>query len=116
MTSHCRLEVTSSSLLPSPAGLSVCRHVCRFSCQMQNPLGKLRALQPSSALVLGDDGAFELPVGAVELCLVGNDVLVEGSESHNISLEPPIIHSLDRIKEGSVSRGWPLKGFMDPMG
>src|SRR6266404_2740968 len=116
MTSHCHLEVTSSSLLPSPAGPSVCRHVRWFSCQMRNPLGKSRALQLSSALVLGDDGAFELTVGAVELHLVGDNVLVEGSELHNISLEPPIVRSLDCVKEGSVSRGWPLKGFVDPMG
>ncbi len=83
---------------------------------MRNPLGKSCALQPSSALVSGDDGAFELAVGSVELGLVGDDVLVKGPESHNISLEPPIVCSLDCIKEGSVSGGWPLKGFVDPMG
>src|SRR6266403_53241 len=116
MTSHCRLEVTSSSLLPSPTGSSICRHTRRFSCQMRNPLGKSRALQPSSALVSGDDGAFEFAMGAVELGLVGDDALVEGPKSDNVSLEPPIVHSLDCIKEGSVSRGWPLKGFVDPMG
>src|SRR6266478_9646207 len=116
MTSHSCLEVTSSSLLPSPAGPSRCRHARRFSCQMRNPLGKLHALQPSSALVSGDDGAFKLAVGAVELGFVGNDTLVEESKADNISFEPPIIRSLDCIKEGSVSGGWPLKGFMDPMG
>src|SRR6266446_6346027 len=112
MTSHCRLEVTSSSLLPSPAGVSICRHACRFSCHMRNPLGKSHALQPSSALVSGDNGAFELPVGAVELGFVGDDMLVELSKADNVSLEPPIIRSLDCIKEGSVSGGWPLKGFV----
>src|SRR6266404_3364911 len=116
MTSHRRLEVTSSSLLPSPAGPSTCRHARRFSCQMRNLLGKSCAFQPSSALVSGDDGAFEFTVRSVELGLVGDNTLVEGSESHNVSLEPPIIHSLDCIKEGSISRGWPLKGFVDPMG
>ncbi len=67
-------------------------------------------------MVSGDDGALEFAVGVVELGLVGDDTLVEGPESDNVSLEPPIVHSLDRIKEGSVSRGWPLKGFVDPMG
>src|SRR6266403_5726925 len=109
MTSHCRLEVTSSSLLPSPVGSSTSRHARRFSCQMRNPLGKLHALQPSSALVSGDDGAFELAMGAVELGLVSNDALVEESKADNVSLKPPIIHSLDHVKEGSVSGGWPLK-------
>src|SRR6266478_2894085 len=98
MTSHRRLEVMSSSLLPSPTGSSGSGHTCRLSCQMRNPLGKLRALQPSSALVLGDD------------------VLVEDPKAHNISLEPPIVCSLDHVKEGSVSSSWPLKGFVDPMG
>jgi len=83
---------------------------------MRNPLGKSRALQPSSALVSGDDGAFELAVGAVELGLVGNDALVEESKADNVSFEPPIVRNLDRIKEGSISGGWPLKGFVDPMG
>ena len=83
---------------------------------MRNPLGKSRALQPSVALVSSDDCALELSMRSVELCLVGNDVLIEGPESHNVSFEPPIIRSLDRIKEGSIARGWPLKGFVDPMG
>ncbi len=83
---------------------------------MRNPLRKSRALQPSLALVSGDDGAFELSVGAIELGLVGNDALIEGPELHNVSFKPPIVRSLDRIKEGNISRGWPLKGFVDPMG
>ncbi len=83
---------------------------------MRNLLRMSCALQPSSALVLGNDGALEFAMSAVELCLVGDDALVEGSESHNISLEPPIVCSLDHIKEGSISSGRPLKGFMDPMG
>src|SRR6266478_227444 len=116
MTSHPFLKVTSSSLLPSPAGPSICRHAQQFSCQMRNPLGKSHTLQPSSALVSGDDGAFEFAMSAVELGFVGDDALVEAPESDNVSLEPPIVRSLDRIKEGSVSGGWPLKGFMDPMG
>src|SRR6266436_5457913 len=116
MTSHCRLEVMSLSLLPSPAGPSSCRHARRFSCQMRNPLGKSHALQPSLALVSGDDGAFKLAVGAVELGFVGNDAFVEESKADNVSFKPPIVRSLDCIKEGSVSGGWPLKGFVDPMG
>ena len=72
---------------------------------MRNLFGKSRALQPTSALVPSDDGTFELAVGAVELGLVGHDTLVEGPESHNVSLEPPIIRSLDCAKEGSVSGG-----------
>jgi len=67
-------------------------------------------------LVSGNDGAFEFTVSAVKLGFVGDDALIEGPESDNVSLEPPIVHSLDHIKEGSVARGWPLKGFMDPMG
>ena len=83
---------------------------------MQNLLGKSHAFQPSSALVSGDDGALEFSMSAVELGLVGDDALVESSKLHNVSFEPPIVHSLDCIKEGSVSGGWPLKGFVDPMG
>src|SRR6266478_2035026 len=116
MTLHCRLEVMSLSLLPSPTGPSTCRHAQRFSCQMRNLLRKSRALQPSSALVSGDDGAFEFAMSVVELGLVGDDALVKDPESDNISLEPPIVRSLDHIKEGSVAGGWPLKGFVDPMG
>ena len=55
-------------------------------------------------------------MGAVELGLVGDDTLIEGPKLDNVSLEPPIVRSLDHIKEGSVSGGWPLKGFVDPMG
>jgi len=83
---------------------------------MQNPLGKSRAFQASSALVSGDDGAFELPVGAIELDFVGDDALVKSSKPHNVGLEPPVVHSLDCIKEGSIARGWPLKGFVDLVG
>ncbi len=83
---------------------------------MRNPLGKSCTFQPSLALVLGDDGALELPVSAVKLGLVGDDMFVKSSKLHNISFEPPVVCSLDCIKEGSVARGWPLKGFVDPMG
>src|SRR6266478_4049168 len=115
MTSHPLLEVTSLSLLPSPVGPSSCRHAHRFSCQMRNPFRKSCALEPALALVLSDDGALEFTVGAVELGLVGDDLLVEEPKPHNVSFEPPIVHSLDCIKEGSVSGGGPLKGFVDPM-
>ncbi len=55
-------------------------------------------------------------MGSVKLGLVGDDALVEESKADNVSFEPPIVRSLDCIKEGSVSRGWPLKGLMDPVG
>jgi len=55
-------------------------------------------------------------MGAVELGLVGDDALIEEPKADNVSLEPPIVRSLDCIKEGSISGGWPLKGLMDPMG
>src|SRR6266403_1230349 len=112
MTSHPPLEVTSPSLLPSPGSPITGGHTLRLSCQMRNPFGKSHALQPASTLVSGDDSAFELAVGAVELGLVGHDALIEGPESHNVSLEPPIVRSLDCIKEGSVSSGRPLKGLV----
>ncbi len=83
---------------------------------MRNPLGKSCALQATLALVSGDDGAFELPMGVIELSLIGDDLLVEGPKSHDIGFKPPVISSLDRIKEGSKARGRPLKGFVDPMG
>ncbi len=67
-------------------------------------------------MVLGDDCAFELAVSVVKVGLVGDDALIETSKPHNIGFEPPVICSLDCIKEGSVARGWPLKGLMDPMG
>src|SRR6266403_2834124 len=95
---------------------SVSWHTCWFSCQMRNLLGKLCTFQPSLAVVLGDDGTFEFTVGAVELGLVGDDALVESSKPHNVGLEPPVVRSLDCIKEGSIARGWPLKGLVDPMG
>ncbi len=87
----------------------------RFSCQMRNPLGKSRTLQPASALIPGDDGAFELAMGAVELGLVGQDALVEGPEAHDIGFEPPVVGGFDGVEEGSVSGGGPLKGLVDPM-
>src|SRR6266446_1909275 len=67
------------------------------------------------ALVSGDDGAFEFTVSAVELSLVGEDALVEGPESHNIGLEPPVVSGFDGVEEGGVSGGGPLKGFVDPV-
>ena len=67
-------------------------------------------------MVTGDDGTLELTVGAIELGLVVNDVLVEISIPHNVGFKTPIIHILDHIKEGSVARGRPLKGFVEPMG
>src|SRR6266446_3407669 len=116
MTSHSLLEVTSSSLFPSPSSTPVGGHTRWFSCQMQNPLGKSHAFEPSSALVLGNDSAFEFTVGMIKLGLVSDDTLVETSKPHNISFKPPVVRSLDCIKEGSIARGWPLKGLMDPMG
>src|SRR6266446_3551546 len=101
MTSRSPLEVTPSSLLPSPANPGVGGHVLQLSCQMRNPFGKSRALQPTSALIPGDDGAFELAMGAVELGLVGQDALVEGPESHDVGFEPPVIGGFDGVKEGS---------------
>ncbi len=83
---------------------------------MQNLLGKSCAFQPSLALVLGNDGAFELTMGAIELGLVGDDMLIKSSKLHNIGFEPPVVHNLDCIKEGSMARGQPLKGLVDPMG
>ena len=67
-------------------------------------------------MVSGDDGALELPMGAVELGFVGDDAFIKVSELYDVGLEPPIVRSLDRIKEGSIARGWPLKGLVDPMG
>ncbi len=55
-------------------------------------------------------------MSVVELGFVVDDALVESSKPHNISLESPVICALDCIKEGSVARGWPLKGFVEPMG
>ncbi len=83
---------------------------------MRNPFGKLCTFQPAFTLIVHNDGALELAVGVVELGLVMDDVLIEISIPDNIGFEPPIICALDRIKEDSVARGWPLKGFVDPMG
>src|SRR6266403_6237264 len=115
MTSHPPLEVTSSSLFPSPTNLGIGGHALWLSCQMRNPLGKMHALEAASALVSGDDCSLELAVGAVELGLVGQDAFVEGSESHDIGLESPVIGGLDSIEECSVSGGGPLKGLVDPV-
>ena len=67
-------------------------------------------------MVSGDDGAFEFAVSAVKLGLVGDDAFIETSKPHNVSLESPIVRTLDCIKEGSVGRGWPLKGLVDSVG
>ena len=82
---------------------------------MRNPLSDTCALQTAPALVPGNDGAFELAVSAVELGLVGEDTLVEASESHNIGLEPPVVGGPDGVEEGSISGGRPLKGLVDPV-
>ena len=82
---------------------------------MRNLLGKTRALESATALVLGDDGALELAVSAIELGLVGQDAFVEGSEAYDVGLESPVVGGFDGIEEGSVSGGGPLKGFVDPM-
>ena len=87
----------------------------RLPRQMRNPFSNTCALQPAPALVSGDDGPFEFAVGAVELGLVGQDALVEGSESHDIRLQPPVVGSPDGVEEGSVSGGGPLKGLVDPV-
>ncbi len=55
-------------------------------------------------------------MNAVKLGFVVDDVLVEISVPHNISLEAPIVCALNCIKEDKVGTGQPLKGFMDPMG
>jgi len=82
---------------------------------MRNPFGKTCTLESASTLVSGDDGAFELAMSAVELGLVGQDALVEGPESHDVGFEPPVIGGFDGVEEGGVSRGGPLKGFVDPV-
>src|SRR6266446_4672364 len=115
MTSHSPLEATSSSLLPSPASPGVGGHTLWFSRQMRNPVSETCALQTALALVSGDDGAFELAMSAVELGLVGEDTLVEASESHNIGLEPPVVGGFDGIEEGGIGGGGSLKGFADPV-
>ncbi len=65
---------------------------------------------------MGDDSTLELAVGAIKLGLVADDMLIKISILHNISLETPVISILDCIKEGSIARGQPLKGFVEPMG
>ena len=115
MTSRSPLEATPSSLLPSPASPGVGGHALRFSRQMRNLLSETRALQTPPTLVSSDDGAFEFAMSAVELGLIGEDALVEGSEPHDIGFQPPIVGGFDGVEEGSVSGGGPLKGFVDPM-
>ena len=82
---------------------------------MRNLLGKTRAFEASLALVAGDDGAFELAVGTIELGFIGQDALVKGAESYDVGFEPPVVDGPDSIEEGSVSGGGSLKGFVDPM-
>src|SRR6266403_6350077 len=115
MTSHSPLEATSPSLLPSPMSPGIGGHTLQLSCQMRTPFGKTRAFEAASALVSGDDGAFELTMGVIKLGLVGQDTLVKGSEAHNVGFESPIVGGFDGIEEGSVSGGGPLKGLVDPM-
>src|SRR6266446_8914312 len=115
MPSHPPLEATSSSLLPSPMGSVAGGHAERFSRQMRNPFGKSCALQPAPTLVSGDDGTFELTMCMVELGLIGQDALVEGSEPHDVGFESPVVGGPDGVEEGSVPGGGPLKGLMDPV-
>src|SRR6266403_3287963 len=115
MTLHLPLEATSSSLFPTPASPDVGGHSLRLPRQMRNPLSKTCALQASSALVPGDDGAFELAVGAVELGLIGQHALVEGAESDDVGFEPPVVGRPNGVEEGSVSGGGPLNGLVDPV-
>src|SRR6266436_10036507 len=104
-----------SSLLPSPVSPGVGGHALQLSCQMRNLFSKMRALEPTSTLVSGNDGAFELSMSAVELGLVGQDAFVEGAESNDIGFEPPVVGGFDGVEEGSVPGAGPLKGLMDPM-
>ncbi len=55
-------------------------------------------------------------MGVVKLGFVVDDTFAEISILHNVGFKAPIICVLDHIKEDSVARGWPLKGFMEPMG
>ena len=116
MTSCSPLEVMSLSFLSSPTSVFVGGHVHGFPCQMWNLLGKSCVFEPAFALVLGDDCTFELTVSVVKLGFIVDNPLIEISIPHNISFKPPVIHILDCIKEDSIARGWPLKGFVDPMG
>src|SRR6266478_2513052 len=115
MTSHSPLEATSSSLLPSPASPGIGGHARRCSGQMRNPFCKTRALESATALVTGDDSAFELAMSAIELGLVGQDAFVEGPEAYDVGFESPVVGGFDGVEEGGVSGGGPLKGFVDPM-
>ncbi len=116
MTSHSLLEVTPSSFLPSPSSVLVGGHPHEFSCQMQNPLRNSHAFKPTPALISGDDSTLELTVSAIELGFVVDDALIEISILHNIGFKTPVICVLDCIKEGSIARGQPLKGLVEPMG
>src|SRR6266403_4676921 len=102
MTSHPPLEATSTSILPSPASPGVGGHSLRFSRQMRNPVAETCALQTPLALVAGDDGALELAMGAVELGLIGEDALVEGSESDDVGFESPVVGGSDGVEERGV--------------
>ncbi len=66
-------------------------------------------------MVSGDDGAFELAVGVIELGLVGQDTFVEGPKAYDVGLESPVVGGFDGVEEGSIPGGGPLKGFVDPM-
>src|SRR6266478_1687901 len=115
MTSRSPLEATSPSLLPSPASPGVGGHALWLPGQMRNLFAKTRTFEAASALVSGDDRAFELTMGMVELGLVGQDAFVEGSEAHNVGFESPVVSGFDGVEEGGISGGGPLKGFVDPM-
>ncbi len=91
-------------------------HVHGFPCQMRNLFRNSCTFEPAPALTPGDDGTLELAVSTVKLGFVVDDTLVEISIPHNIGLEAPVIRALDCIKEGSVARGWPLKGLVEPVG
>ncbi len=54
-------------------------------------------------------------MSTVELGLVGQDAFVEGSESHDIGFESPVVGGFDGVEEGGVSGGGPLKGLVDPV-
>ena len=49
---------------------------------MRNLLGKSRALQPSSALVSGNDGAFELPMSIKSYPSDGGSLVMKSSAMH----------------------------------
>ncbi len=116
MTSCSPLTVMSSSFLPPSASMFVGGHAHGFSHQMQNPLQKLCTFQSTFTLVMGDDSALELIVDLIELGFIVDDSLIDIPVVHDISLETPITHVLDCIKEDKVGSGWPLNGLVDPMG